>query len=576
MIRIDGLKLKPSFAVTAADEKMKLKARVMKLMNIESEKELTSFSILKKSIDARNQHGSGVKIIYSVVFGARSENKLLRESTDQRSNLFYALKKDKLTLNKYEEKISETEKLVNSPEVKFGAVKYFAKAGERPIVCGSGPAGLFCAYYLARAGLKPVVIERGKDVEGRRKSVDEFFATGKLDPNTNIQFGEGGAGTFSDGKLNTTTKDPTGRVREVLKIFQSHGAPEDILYLSKPHIGTDMLPGVIKNIREDIIKMGGEFMFETTLISLATVKDEKGAEKLDYIVVRDNEGEEDEIPCSLLVLATGHSSRDTYEMLSKTNISMQQKAFAIGVRAEHLQSMINENQYNGHPEFLPPADYKLTYNTVKDGVTRGVYSFCMCPGGYVVNASSEPGHLTVNGMSDYKRDGKNANSAVVVTIRPEDYNNGDNENVLAGVEFQRSLEKSAYDALSGKIPVQLYGDFKKNVVSKEYGKVKPAHNGESGFYDLNKLLPAWICELLKEGIDSFNSKIKGYASYDTLLSGIEMRTSSPVRINRNDDMQANILGIFPAGEGAGYAGGITSSAVDGMKVAEAVIKKLLL
>ncbi len=435
---------------------------------------------------------------------------------------------------------------------------------KRPVVVGSGPAGLFCSYFLALKGYKPIVIERGQSVDERTKTVEGFFCGEKLNIESNVQFGEGGAGTFSDGKLNTTVKDPSGRNKLILETFVKFGADESITYVNKPHIGTDVLCKIVKNIREEIIKLGGSFYFSTRFDDFFVKNNE-----LKSVVITDVlTGEKREIETDILVLAIGHSARDTFYKLYNKKIHMEQKPFAVGVRMEHRQDMINENMYGKlYMDKLPAADYKVTY-TCENG--RGVYSFCMCPGGFVVNASSEEGRLVVNGMSYSKRDGENANSAIIVTVKPEDFGS---DLPLAGIEFQRKLEKNAFNACDGLIPIQRYDDFKNGKPSKEFGSVKPNTKGNVSFYDLNKILPEYICESIKEAMPHFGHMIKGFDNDDTLLLAVESRTSSPVKIPRDEELNCNVSGIYPCGEGAGYAGGITSAAIDGVRVFEAIYKK---
>lgn len=431
------------------------------------------------------------------------------------------------------------------------------KLKNRPVIVGSGPAGLFAAYLLADAGLSPIIIERGEKIDKRIISVSNFWKTGKLNVNSNVQFGEGGAGTFSDGKLNTLVKDLEHRGKKVFDTFIECGAPEDIRYSYKPHIGTNLLVDVIQNLRDKILEKGGTFLYETCLTDLFIEDD-----KLVGIEVNYNE----KIDCEVLILAIGHSARDTFYMLYKY-LKMEAKPFALGIRVQHLQSMINESQYGEkYKDILGAASYKLTY---KASNNRGVYSFCMCPGGYVVNASSEPNRLAINGMSNHERDSKNANSAIVVTVLPTDFGN----DPLSGIEYQRNLEEKAYFYGQGKIPVQLLKDFMKNQLSSSFGKVKPIMKGEYTFSNLSDILPNDIIFSLKEAFPYFGQKIKYFDDEDTILAAIESRTSSPVRIIRNEMEESNIEGIYPAGEGAGYAGGITSAAMDGLKVAEAILKK---
>ena len=482
-------------------------------------------AIYKKSLDARRKND--IHFLYSVIFEANDvEGKVL--SPDIR--------------------IFEEDKGIHS--VPF-------KNHKKVLIVGSGPAGLFAAYILSLNGADVTLVERGSDVDKRKKAVERFFKTGILNTECNIQFGEGGAGTFSDGKLNTRTS--SGYQGFVLKTFVECGAPKEILYDSKPHIGTDILSICVKNIREKIKSFGGQVLFDTCLTDLdiknGTIK---GAVLNGSAYVE----------CDAVILAPGHSSRDTYEMLFKHNVFMEKKPFAAGVRIEHSREFINKMQYGDFPEIekLPTADYRLVHN----GDLRSVYSFCMCPGGVVVNASSEKELLCVNGMSEHSRMADNSNSALVVNVKTEDF---EGDSPLSGVEFQRKYEKAAYALLQGKGPVQLARDFVKDRVSDAFDGVKPSFTGQTDFADLRECLPRFIHESLKEGLLVFEKKIKGFTNGGAVLTGIEMRTSAPVRIKRNENFESvSHAGLFPCGEGAGYAGGIMSAAVDGIKVALKILE----
>ncbi|MEW9095620.1 MAG: NAD(P)/FAD-dependent oxidoreductase [Clostridiaceae bacterium] len=509
-----------------------LKEKVCKKLKISSDK-IKDIKILKESIDARRK--DNIKFNYAVEVFCDNEKKIFSKVRDKDIKL---------------------EEINYNDEFKFGDRKFKYS----PVIVGMGPAGLFAGLILAQKGYKPIIIERGEKVEDRSKSVENFWKNGNFNKESNVQFGEGGAGTFSDGKLTTRIKDT--RCDFILEEFIKGGAPKEIMYMGKPHIGTDILKDVVKNIRNEIISLGGEVHFNTRLEDI-NIKDGK----LQSIIVSGNE-----MPCEALVLAIGHSSRDTYEMLYKKNVFMEPKPFAIGVRAEHLQSLIDESQYGkyaGHPR-LKAADYRLACSS-KDN--RGVYSFCMCPGGYVVAAASEENMIVTNGMSYHNRDGKNANAAIVVSVTPEDF---EGNSPLSGMEFQRHYEKLAFQ-LGGKnyfAPVQLLGDFFENKASNRIGNIEPTYTPGYSLKDLNNCLPKFVSDSLKEGFIEFDKKIKGFGDNNVVLTGIETRTSAPLRIVRNEKLESiSVKGLFPTGEGAGYAGGIMSAAVDGVRVAEAIMKE---
>lgn len=517
------------------DNKDTLRKKAAKILGIHMT-DVSDIAILKHSVDARKKP----QIFQVYTLGVTLKNKSLEERAVARC------KNDKVALytpQTYRFPASGEEKLI-----------------QRPVVIGMGPAGLFCGYMLARHGYRPLLLERGSDVDTRTKDVEEYWNGGSLNPESNVQFGEGGAGTFSDGKLNTLVKDKNGRNREVLRIFVECGAPEHILYENKPHIGTDILKKVVVNMRRAIIENGGEVRFGAKVTGLQITE---GA--LSGIEINGSEI----LPATQAVLAIGHSARDTFTYLNQIQIPMEAKAFAVGLRVEHPQRLINESMYGReYGNRLPAAPYKLTAQT---GAGRGVYSFCMCPGGYVVNASSEPGQIAVNGMSCSDRGGRHANSAIIVQVTPEDYGA---DGPLAGVAFQRQLEKKAYQIGNGCVPVQYYGDYKRDQRSgKENGSDRPQPDikGAYVFSNLRGLLPHACEQAFMEGMEQFDKVIKGFAGDDVLLSGIESRTSSPVRICRDDTLQCPaVRGLYPCGEGAGYAGGITSAAMDGMRVAEQI------
>lgn len=519
MIRISQLKLPITHG--EADLKKKI-AKVLRCREQDF-----SYEILRQSLDAR--HKEDKKFVYTIDVTCRSEKKILKKVHDK--NIMLTSKKEYVFPEPGTEPLSLS-----------------------PVIVGSGPAGLFCAWYLAKAGYRPIVLERGEEAEKRQVTVNHFWKEGVLDPESNVQFGEGGAGTFSDGKLNTLVKDSSGRNREVLKRFVEAGADPAILYEHKPHLGTDVLVHIVQTMRRQIEEMGGSFRFRSKVTDLI-VKNSR----LEAVEIN---GEE-KLPASVCVLALGHSARDTFFMLKDRGLAMEPKAFAVGLRMEHPQEMINQELY-GEKEnkILGAASYKVTY-TCKN--QRGVYSFCMCPGGYVVNASSEEGCLAVNGMSYQARDSKNANSALIVTVTPEDF---PEEGPLGGIAFQRVLEKKAWELGKGRIPVQLFGDYCCHRASTSLGTLEPCMKGEYVLCNLRSVLPKELGDSIEEGVHAFSQRLPGFDREDALLSGIESRTSSPVRLLRNKDGVSNIQGVYPCGEGAGYAGGITSAAMDGIKAAE--------
>ncbi len=512
---LDNIKLSPHRDTPAA-----LRKAAARKLNI-PDSELGEIRVSRRSVDARRK--DALSLVYSIEYSMKG--------------------------NRLPEYIRpKPQPVIKCPEL-------------RPVVVGSGPAGMFCALTLAEAGLRPIVIERGRPVEERTRIVENYFAGGELDCRCNVQFGEGGAGTFSDGKLTTGIKD--SRIGTVNAALVEFGAPPEIAYSSKPHIGTDRLRGVVANIRRYIESLGGEYRFSAQLTDI-TIRNGR----LEAVQITSDTQGEYTIDCGCMVLATGHSARDTFEMLHRRGFVMEAKPFSVGARIEHPQPLIDRAQYGsfaGHPA-LGAADYKLSART-RDG--RGVYTFCMCPGGHVVAAASEPESIVTNGMSYYSRDAANANSAVLVGVSPADYGS---EHPLAGVEFQRRIEHAAWlYTRSSKAPAQLLGDLLAGKVTSAGGSVVPSYRPGVVWGEIGCCLPDFVTNGIADGCREFDRRLKGFCNPEAVLTAPESRSSSPVRIVRGDDLQSSVAGVYPCGEGAGYAGGIMSAAVDGMRCAEMII-----
>ena len=530
MLRIDNVKTEPGAGLDA------LRGHAADALRVR-EDELSELRVLRRSVDARD----GVRFVWSLAAGVKNEAAVLKRCKNKN--------------------VSRYAPLVYRPPAPLAA-----PPETRPVVVGAGPAGLFCALVLAKCGARPILLERGKSVEERRRDVETFWKTGALDPSSNVQFGEGGAGAFSDGKLNTGTKDP--RHGWILERFVEHGASPDILIDAKPHVGTDRLYIVLQNLRRELLSLGAEIRFAHRLTGIEA---ENGAVRAVHVASPTGEYT---LQARQVVLALGHSARDTFAMLHTLGVPMEPKPFAIGVRIEHKQSAIDAAQYKeaaGNPA-LPPTSYKLAYHT-KDG--RGVFSLCVCPGGQVVAAASEDGRVVTNGMSEFARDRENINGGLLVSVTPEDFG-GTAGDPLAGVAFQRRLEEAAYRAGGGgyAAPAQLVGDFLAGRPSTGAGDVKPSYQPSVKWGDLRACLPDFVCDALAEALPALDQRLRGFASPDAVLTAVESRSSSPVRMARDETYQSALCGLYPCGEGAGYAGGIMSAAADGMRVAESILREI--
>jgi len=526
MLRISNIK------ISIDEDKSIIEKQVLKKLKIKQNELIKSY-IYKESIDARK---GKINFVYTIDVEVKNEEKILAKNP-----------KD----------------VVKIKELRYEGVGSGNETLEkRPVIIGSGPAGLFAALLLAQRGYNPILLERGLDVDRRTEDIENFWKERKFKNNSNVQFGEGGAGTFSDGKLTTRIKDI--RCRKVLEELVNFGSPEEILYSHKPHVGTDILKGVVKNIRNEIIRLGGEVRFDAKVTDICRVNGE-----IESVTINNFE----KLETNIVILAIGHSARDTYEMLYERGVHIIQKPFAIGARIEHPQDLINKSQYkefHNHPR-LGAADYRLIEHTSNG---RTAYTFCMCPGGSVIASASSEGQVVTNGMSEHARDKDNANSAFLVNVVPEDFGS---DHPLAGVHFQEKYERLAYE-LGGKnynAPVQLVGDFLNDRVSTKIGSVKPSYEPGYTFVDLRECLPSFVTETMKEALSGFDKKIKGFAMHDAVLTAVETRSSAPIRIVRDENTleSVNTKNLYPCGEGAGYAGGIVTAAVDGIKCAEKIISK---
>lgn len=525
MLKITGLRLRPG-----EPESLLAKKAQRELGN----KEIKGFIVLKKSVDSRKK--DDIALVYTIAVKVPHEAQVLKKCRSKKVSMYM-----------------ETVYEFPVQRIRFG---------KRPVIVGTGPAGLFCGLMLARAGARPILLERGMDVDARTADVEQFWTTGKLNTVSNVQFGEGGAGTFSDGKLNTGVNDP--RLKFILQEFANFGAPKDILYEAAPHVGTDYLKTVVKNMRNEMLSLGAEVRFGHKLTGLI-----QSECRITGVQV-EAEGETYTLETDHLVLATGHSARDTFEMLYASGVPMEQKQFAMGVRMEHLQRDITISQYGAEIAGMPVASYKLSCHP---DTGHSAFSFCVCPGGVVVAAASEEGRVCTNGMSYHARDGKNINGALLVSVGPEDFGT---DHPLGGMYLQRQLEEKAFSLGGGdySAPAQRVGDFLRGVPSDGPGKVEPSYQPGVKWTDLHECLPGFVTETLEKAIPELGKKLKGFDHEDAVMTAIEARSSSPVKIPRDGEGQSAIRGLFPCGEGAGYAGGIMSAAADGIRIAEAVCNSI--